>query len=543
MKIAIYSRKSKFTDKGESTQNQIDLCKEYAHKHFSVDDIIIYEDEGFSGGNVDRPEYQRMIKDAKKGKFNVLICYRLDRISRNIADFSDIIETLQENDISFVSLREQFDTSTPMGRAMMYIASVFAQLERETIAERIRDNMLQLSRTGRWLGGRTPTGFKSEPITYYDEAMNKKKMYKLTAIPGELKTVKTLFNKYKELDSLSQLESWCLENDMRSKNGKYFDKSALRCILSNPVYAVADEVLYEYFKNNSAVIASEKEEFNGKHGILVYNKNIEKKGRANKRRSISEWIVAVSKHKGVIPSIDWIQVQYMLEKNSLKAPRVGTSTYGLITPLLRCKKCGSKMRVTSKRANGAMKHYYYKCLLKERSRGSKCKVPNIIGKTADQAVVEELKNLSMPESSFFKELSSKKSTIQAISKSQETHRMELEKQLKECEKAISNLTTQLAQNESSAAAKYIIRQIEETDRKIAETKSKLDTITAQREESLIEKKNIEMIQELLKSFANTVDTLEFREKKKLIKTIVKEITWDGTRLEINVYGSDKKRKV
>ena len=87
----------------------------------------------------------------------MLIVYRLDRISRSIGDFTALIERLVHLNVAFVSIREQFDTSTPMGRAMMYIASVFSQLERETIAERIRDNLHELAKTGRWLGGITPT--------------------------------------------------------------------------------------------------------------------------------------------------------------------------------------------------------------------------------------------------------------------------------------------------------------------------------------------------------------------------------------------------
>lgn len=173
--IAIYSRKSKFTHKGESVQNQVAICRDYGNLHFLSKEFIIYEDEGFSGGNTDRPQYKQMIIDMKAKKFDVLICYRLDRVSRNILDFSELVELLQKHDVAFVSIKEQFDTSTPMGRAMMYIALVFAQLERETIAERIRDNMMQLARTGRWLGGITPTGFRSEPTTYYDSHMNKKK--------------------------------------------------------------------------------------------------------------------------------------------------------------------------------------------------------------------------------------------------------------------------------------------------------------------------------------------------------------------------------
>ena len=133
MKIAaIYSRKSKITGIGESIINQIELCKQEC-RHLGIEEFRIYEDEGFSGKNIKRPEFQKMLMDAKEKQFQVLICYRLDRISRNISDFSTLINQLDSLNISFISVNEQFDTSTPMGRAMMYIASVFAQLERETI--------------------------------------------------------------------------------------------------------------------------------------------------------------------------------------------------------------------------------------------------------------------------------------------------------------------------------------------------------------------------------------------------------------------------
>ena len=162
--IAIYSRKSKFTGKGESIGNQVELCKEYVRNMFGeadADRCVVFEDEGFSGGNLKRPDFQRMMEEVRKRKFKAIIVYRLDRISRNISDFTGLIDELNKLDVSFVSIREQFDTSTPMGRAMMFIISVFSQLERETIAERIRDNMHELAKTGRWLGGNTPTGFKS----------------------------------------------------------------------------------------------------------------------------------------------------------------------------------------------------------------------------------------------------------------------------------------------------------------------------------------------------------------------------------------------
>ncbi|WP_313560470.1 recombinase family protein, partial [Ruminiclostridium cellobioparum] len=134
MKVAVYSRKSKFTGKGESVENQIHMCREYAVKvlNCNEEDFITYEDEGFSGGNTDRPRFQQMLKDARNKKFDTIVCYRLDRVSRNVSDFSQLIDKLEKWGINFVSVKEQFDTTKPMGRAMMYIASVFSQLERET---------------------------------------------------------------------------------------------------------------------------------------------------------------------------------------------------------------------------------------------------------------------------------------------------------------------------------------------------------------------------------------------------------------------------
>lgn len=222
MIAAIYSRKSKFTGKGESIENQIQLCMDYA-KNLGITEFLIYEDEGFSGGSTNRPKFQEMLQDAKNKKFNYLICYRLDRISRNVSDFSTLIEELNKLDISFISIKEQFDTSTPMGRAMMYISSVFAQLERETIAERIKDNMYELARTGRWLGGTTPLGFTSTQITYYDENMAQRKMYQLEEDPKSMNTVKLIFDKYLELKSLTKLYKYLYNAGVRGSRecGEY----------------------------------------------------------------------------------------------------------------------------------------------------------------------------------------------------------------------------------------------------------------------------------------------------------------------------------
>ena len=170
-KIAIYSRKSKFTGKGESIGNQIEECKKHIAYKYQITDmsqIVVYEDEGFSGKNTKRPQFQQMLKACRNREIRMIVCYRLDRISRNTIDFALLYQELERLDINFISVTENFDTTTPLGRAMLSISSAFAQLERDTIAERIRDNMLALAKTGRWLGGTTPLGYISTAKTSVD---------------------------------------------------------------------------------------------------------------------------------------------------------------------------------------------------------------------------------------------------------------------------------------------------------------------------------------------------------------------------------------
>ena len=151
---AIYARQS--VDKADSLsiQGQIDLCRQKAGETFQV-----YQDKGYSGKNTNRPAFQRMMEDVERGLIQKIIVYRLDRFSRSIADFGRLWETLRKHDVEFVSINETFDTSTPMGRAMLNIIMVFAQLERETTAERVRDNYYQRAKLGSWPGGPAPYGF------------------------------------------------------------------------------------------------------------------------------------------------------------------------------------------------------------------------------------------------------------------------------------------------------------------------------------------------------------------------------------------------
>ena len=365
VRIAIYSRKSKYTDKGDSVGNQIELAKEYIRLHYSEDEYdvttVIYEDEGFSGGSFDRPRFKAFLEDERKNPYDVLICYRLDRISRNIADFSSLINELNALETSFISIKEQFDTKTPMGRAMMYIASVFAQLEREVIAERIRDNLFELSKTGTWLGGDAPLGFETE--------------------------------RYKKVEVCEE------ENNIINK---------IRKILTNPVYAKNDSDTMEYFDSKGVYVYCEDDErknFDGKYGFLTYNKT---SGYGGKEKPIEDWIIAVGLHPGIITGKDWVAVQMLIEKNADKKYRAAITEKRntIATGLLRCKCCNSLMRPKNMgKVKNGLPNYKYSCNLKEQSRGQKCQSLNV-DKEIDNRILEVLKTTFVPNSAVYEELKS-----------------------------------------------------------------------------------------------------------------------------------------
>ena len=141
MKFAMYGRKSVYSDKSDSVSNQERMCREYAEIRFDVESFEVYSDEGFTGANTNRPGLKRLMEDIEDGLVDALIVYQLDRISRNVKDFSDIYSTLEKKGVMFVSIKENIDTATPIGKAMMYVTMVSAHMERETISARVDDNM------------------------------------------------------------------------------------------------------------------------------------------------------------------------------------------------------------------------------------------------------------------------------------------------------------------------------------------------------------------------------------------------------------------
>ena len=198
VRCAIYTRVS--TDQGldrefNSLDAQYEASKAYIRSQAHAGWVQIrtrYDDGGFSGGNTDRPALQQLLADVQAGKIDVIVVYKVDRLTRSLADFAKLVELFDQHGVSFVSVTQQFNTTTSMGRLTLNVLLSFAQFEREVTSERIRDKIAASKRKGLWVGGMVPLGYES-------------KDRQITVNETEAQTVRTIFRRYLVLGSLNLL--------------------------------------------------------------------------------------------------------------------------------------------------------------------------------------------------------------------------------------------------------------------------------------------------------------------------------------------------
>ncbi len=198
VRCAIYTRVS--TDQGldqefNSLDAQYEASRAYirSQAHAGWSQIRArYDDGGFSGGNTDRPALQQLLENVRARKIDVIVVYKVDRLTRSLADFAKLVELFDQHGVSFVSVTQQFNTTTSMGRLTLNVLLSFAQFEREVTSERIRDKIAASKRRGLWVGGMAPLGYDA-------------KDRKITVNEQEAETVRTIFRRYLELGSLGPL--------------------------------------------------------------------------------------------------------------------------------------------------------------------------------------------------------------------------------------------------------------------------------------------------------------------------------------------------
>jgi len=228
-RCAVYTRKS--TDEGlekefNSLDAQREACEAYIASQRSEGWVLVpdrYDDGGVSGGTLERPALKRLLADIEVGLVDVVVVYKIDRLSRSLMDFAKLVQVFDQNDVTFVSVTQSFNTTTSMGRLTLNILLSFAQFEREVIGERVRDKIAASRARGMWMGGPVPLGYRVE---------NRK----LLVDEAGAATVRRVFEAFAEIGSATRMLPTLSTEGLLTRSGRPFDKGAVYKLLINRVY-------------------------------------------------------------------------------------------------------------------------------------------------------------------------------------------------------------------------------------------------------------------------------------------------------------------
>ena len=308
-----------------------------------------YDDGGFTGANTDRPALQRLIADIKAGKISCVVVYKVDRLSRSLLDFAELLSLFEKHDVAFVSITQNFNSSTSMGRLTLNILLSFAQFEREIISERTRDKMGAAKRKGKWIGGRPALG--------YDIDRDK---HKLAINPKEAELVREIFDLY--ITKLSTLAVTMAINDKGYTTKSYTTQTGRKFggikFSTNATNRILKLVLY------TGKVEYQGEIYPGEHEAIVSNETFKK----------AQSVIAENKP-------DW--------KTTRKARHIG-----LLTGLLRCKACDCAMYFSYNIKASKYRYHYYLCMSASKRGYKTCPTRLLSAQRIEQKIIELLRTLT-----------------------------------------------------------------------------------------------------------------------------------------------------
>lgn len=353
---AIYARQSVDKRDSISIESQIELCQYELRGAASR----VFKDKGYSGKNTDRPQFQEMMNLVRDGEIDRVVVYKLDRISRSVLDFSLLIQELQSHNVEFVSCTEKFDTSSPMGRAMLNICIVFAQLERETIQMRVVDAYAARSRRGFFMGGNIPYGFTTEPYV-----IDGKRTSRYVAVPEEAAVVQDIYRMHNIPGvSMGDIATTLHDRGILTKRGNAWNSSDVFRLIRNPAYVRADLDVYRFFSDNGVIIHNDPADFIGVNGCYMYSDNgTGKTGRSNKLEGLH---LVLAPHEGIIPSDVWLTAR---KKHIEKSNCYQKAHKSWLLGKIRCGHCGRAITVTRSVERG---HAYYNMACKLQWKPKRC---------------------------------------------------------------------------------------------------------------------------------------------------------------------------
>jgi len=450
----IYARQSVDREDSISIESQIELCM----KEVVSDEHKVFRDKGYSGKNTERPDFQDMMSQIRDGGVQRVIVYRLDRISRSVLDFASLINEFQKYGVEFVSVTERFDTSTPIGKAMLMIVMIFAQLERETIQQRVIDAYRSRSRKGFYMGGRVPYGFMLQ-----DTIIDGVKTSMYVEKPEEIKIVKLIYSMYSDPQtSFMDIIKFFKEHGIKNQDGKNFSRMRLRDIIINPIYVRADSTIYEFFQSQGAEIVNDISQFIGTNGAYLYTGD-----HAEKKKSVSinGHVLVLAPHEGYIDSETWLQCRCKcLNVRQIAKPVKAKNTW--LAGKIKCIDCGYALSLKAypRKRKGFAR--YYMCNSKYVS--ASCDGIGSIPAIEIEDIVFDEMSRKLVE---FNQLTQKEKRGDSL----EIAKMKV--RVDQIEKEINLLIDKLIAS-SSTTAEYVNERIETLDNEKRELKEKIAQLSA-----------------------------------------------------------------
>ena len=496
---AIYTRQSVDKMDSISIESQLEYCK-YETRGSPYKS---YSDKGYSGKNTNRPAFEEMLEDIKQGKISRVIVYKLDRISRSILDFANMMEVFAEHNVEFVSSTERFDTSTPIGRAMLNICIVFAQLERETIQKRVADAYYSRSKRGFYMGGRIPYGF--EKVKTEIDGI---KTSKYVPIPEEAEQIRLMYSLYADEDnSLGDIIAYFNKNGIKHLRGGMWSAGRISEILRNPIYVMADADVYDFFKSQGANIINPVSDYTGYNACYLYQGTVSK---TRKQLDLTDKEIVLAPHQGIIPSGDWLKcrIRCLNNRQSTKTCKAATSW---LAGKVKCGKCGYGLTIV--KANTKW-HRYFVCAAALATKKENCQGT---GGTIYADVLEEyMLNAIRNKLSEFKTLSQKK-------KKQINPKINKNKiRIAEIENEKNDLLSKVV-GANAVLMQYINERVESLDTERKKLQEENISLTCNQE-----KQNFDVIS----SHVQDWDNIGFKDKQSVVNALIKVIHIADGKIEI-----------
>jgi site-specific DNA recombinase len=492
MRCAIYTRKS--TEEGlDQEYNTLDAQRDSGEAYIRsqaqegwecLSDR--YDDGGFTGGNMDRPALKRLMADIEAGKVDCVVVYKVDRLSRSLLDFARMMEVFEKHRVSFVSVTQQFNTSTSMGRLVLNVLLSFAQFEREMISERTRDKIAATRRKGKWSGGMPLLGYDVDPrgsklMVNEDEAIRLRAIFELYLEHQALIPV------IQELDRRGWVNKRWTTRKGHERGGKQFTKTNLYRMLTNVTYV----------------------------GKLAYKDEVHD-----------------GEHSAIVSDDIWQRVQALLQRNGRTGGAPVRNKFGaLLKGLLRCVPCNSAMSPTHSTRNGNKRYRYYVCTNAQKRGWHNCPSKSIPAPEIERFVVDQIKAIGKDPALLNETVAQARKQGQSRVAELEAERRGLERELGKWNTEVRGLLDQIAPNDGNTPATARLADLQErirvTERRATEVREQVISLS----HKLVDEREVA---KAMSVFDPVWDSLAPREQARVVQLLVERVDYDGTNGKVTI---------